>query len=91
MNHMQIIEQYAEKTSIPQKITEVKTCSDCCMTYNPDGTLNVVGLLFKQGQTKTVTNIHGSYTYVDCLHCPITQNMSDKKYAATLRAIDAEE
>lgn len=21
-----------------QKITEVKSCSDCCMTNNPDGT-----------------------------------------------------
>lgn len=71
-----------------QKITEVKSCSDCCMTNNPDGTFNVVGYLFRQNQTKTISNIHGTYSYTDCKNCPITQNMSDEEFARVLADID---
>lgn len=76
------------EAEVPGKITKVRTCSDCCMTCNPDGTENTVGRAFQESQTRTVSNIHGTYTWLDCVHCPITANMTENEWQQKLREID---
>lgn len=76
------------EAEVPGKITKVRTCSDCCMTCNPDGTENTVGRAFQESQTRTVSNVHGTYTWLDCAHCPITVNMTEDEWQQKLREID---
>lgn len=76
------------ESEIPGKITKVRSCSDCCMAYNPDGTENTVGKQFQKEHTKTVTNVHGTYSWLDCQHCPIHVNMTDAAWAELLANID---
>lgn len=76
------------ESEIPGKITKVRTCSDCCMDRNPDGTENTVGKAFRKSQTRTVSNLHGTYTWLDCAHCPITVNMTEDEWQQKLREID---
>ena len=74
--------------SVPGKITKVRSCSDCCMLYNPDRTPNTVGAEFQKERTVTVTNIHGTYSYLDCRNCPIHLNMTDEEWEGVLADID---
>lgn len=81
-----IVSEYVMDNS--EKIQQVRSCSDCCMESNPDGTPNIVGRAFQATQTRTVTNVHGTYSWVDCAHCPITQNMTNEEWSAMLADID---
>ena len=76
--------------SVPGKITKVRSCSDCCMLYNPDRTPNTVGAAFQKEHTVTVTNLHGTYSYLDCKNCPIHINTTDEEWAQILADIDGE-
>lgn len=73
------------KVDNSQKITEVRTCSDCCKECNPDGTPNIVGMLFRQHRTRTLKD--GS-TYVDCQWCPVTQGIPDEEWERILADMD---
>lgn len=79
------------ESEVPGKITKVRSCSDCCMMYNPDGTPNTVGEAFRKAQEKTVSNIHGTYTYQDCAHCPIHLNLTEEEWQEILDAMDGTE
>lgn len=79
------------EAEIPGKITKVRSCSDCCIESNPDGTPNTVGAAFRKEQTKTVNNVHGATSWVDCQNCPITKNITDKEWQNILNNIDSTE
>lgn len=79
------------ESEIPGKITKVRSCSDCCMECNPDGTENTVGRQFQKEHTKTITNVHGTYSWLDCQHCPIHMNMTDAEWEELLAEIDGTE
>lgn len=76
---------------VPGRITKVRSCSDCCMECNPDGTPNEVGKAFQKKYTRTVSNIHGSYSWLDCAHCPIHLNLTDDEWEEILAEIDESE
>lgn len=50
----------------------VHSCTECCRTYNPDGTPNVLGPLHQQAMTESFQNQWGeTLTFLRCDKCPV--------------------
>ena len=76
------------EAEIPGKITKIRSCSDCCMERNPDGTPNTVGQEHQRKLTKTVTNCHGTYSWLECRDCYVFQNITEEEWNQMLADID---
>lgn len=79
------------EAEIPGKITKVRSCSDCCMECNPDGTPNTVGKEHQRKLTKTVTNVHGTHSWLECRDCYVFQNITEEEWNQMLADIDGTE
>lgn len=66
----------------------VSSCTECCMTYLPNGEYNVKGAIHRA--MMTVENVYGNYrdTRLDCSNCPVHLNTSPEEWARILSDMD---
>ncbi len=86
-----VVCEYNVQDNNQQKITHIRTCSDCCLECNPDGTPNIVGKIHRAQLTVTRGTGPYSYTYLDCMNCHVTHNMTDEEWQEMLQEIDSSE
>lgn len=86
-NHTTVI---IEENPDPQCL--VSSCSECSRNITPDGQLNVNGMIHRQLMTKTITNIHGTTSFMNCGNCPVhIKSVSTGEFDCILAEIDGQE
>ena len=66
----------------------VRSCSECSRETAPDGKPNIAGLAHRALMTKTIENVHGTLSWLDCSNCPVFLNLSEKEWEGILAEID---
>ena len=66
----------------------VRSCSECSRETTPEGEPNIAGSMHRAMMTKTITNIHGTTSWLDCSNCPVFTNMSEQEWNGILAEID---
>lgn len=66
----------------------VRSCTECSRDVLEDGTVNIAGMTHRALMTKTITNIHGTTSWLDCSNCPVFTGMTEQEWDNILAEID---